>query len=99
MGINKNKMIVENKKKKILISLKKAKTSLDKILTMVEDDHYCISVMQQNLAVIGLLRSAHEMLMSNHFNTCFKSAILSKNEKKRQEMTEEILKLINIYNK
>jgi DNA-binding FrmR family transcriptional regulator len=92
-------MMIENKKKKVLISLKKARTSLDKILDMVENDHYCISVMQQNLAVIGLLRSAHEMLMSNHFNTCFKSAILSKNDKKRQEMTEEILKLINIYNK
>jgi DNA-binding FrmR family transcriptional regulator len=98
-GDNKNKMMIENKKKKVLISLRKARTSLDKILDMVENDHYCISVMQQNLAVIGLLRSAHETLMSNHFNTCFKSAILSKNDKKRQEMTEEILKLINIYNK
>ncbi|MCX6717734.1 MAG: metal-sensing transcriptional repressor [Candidatus Taylorbacteria bacterium] len=92
-------MIKEDKKKSILISLKKASSLLKKITEMVENDHYCIEVMQQNLAVIGLLRSAHEKLMSNHFNTCFKSAVLAKDERKQKKMTEEILKVINIYNK
>ena len=92
-------MIKEDKKKSILISLKKATSLLKKITEMVENDHYCIEVMQQNLAVIGLLRSAHEKLMSNHFNTCFKSAVLAKDERKQKKMTEEILKVINIYNK
>jgi DNA-binding FrmR family transcriptional regulator len=91
-------MIVENKKQ-ILTNFKKASSLLSKISLMVEENHYCIDVMQQNLAVIGLLRSAHEKLMSNHFHTCFKSAILAKNNKKKKEMTEEILKVINIYNK
>jgi len=55
--------------------------------------------MQQNLAVIGLLRSAHEMLMANHLNTCFRSAMASKNENKKQRMIQEILKVTNLYNK
>ena len=92
-------MIAENKKKKILINFKKASSLLSKITAMVEKDHYCIDVMQQNLAVIGLLRSAHEMLMANHLNTCFKSAMATKNEKKKKQMIEEILKVINLYNK
>lgn len=92
-------MIVENKKKKILINFKKASSLLNKINGMVEKDHYCIDVMQQNLAVIGLLRSAHEMLMANHLNTCFKKAMATKNEKKKKQMTEEILKVTNLYNK
>lgn len=66
---------------------------------MIEDDHYCIEVMQQNLAVIGLLRSAHESLMTNHLQTCFKSAIGAKDEKKKQQMIDEILKVTNLYNK
>jgi DNA-binding FrmR family transcriptional regulator len=66
---------------------------------MVEKDCYCINVMQQNLAVIGLLRSAHEMLMENHLNTCFKNAMASKNERKKKQMAEEILKVTNLYNK
>lgn len=89
----------KNKKQKTLISFKKAATLLAKITKMVEADHYCIEVMQQNLAVIGLLRSAHEALMANHLNTCFKSALAAKNEKRKKEMIEEVLKLINFYNK
>jgi DNA-binding FrmR family transcriptional regulator len=37
---------------KTLISLKKARSTLDKVITMIEQDKYCISVIQQNLAVI-----------------------------------------------
>jgi len=92
-------MVTKNKKKKILISLKKASSVLSKIIGMVENDHYCIDVMQQNLAVIGLLRSAHKTLMENHLNTCFKSAMAAKNERKKKQMTEEILKVTNLYNK
>lgn len=88
-----------NNKKKILIGFKKANTSLSKIIEMIENDHYCIEVMQQNLAVIGLLRSAHESLMTNHLQTCFKSAMGTKDSKKKQNMVNEILKVTNLYNK
>ena len=90
---------MNTQKEKTLINFKKAKSSLEKIITMVEDGHYCIDVMQQNLAVIGLLRSAHEMLMEGHLNSCFKTAMNAKNEKKKQEMIDEILKVTKLYNK
>lgn len=90
---------METNKEKVLTGLKKASSSLSKIIEMVQKDHYCINVMQQNLAVIGLLRSAHEMLMENHLNTCFRKAMSSSNEKKKKEMTEEILKVTNLFNK
>ena len=66
---------------------------------MIENDEYCMDIMQQNLAVIGLLRSAHEMLMEGHLNSCFKLAMSSKNEKKKQEMAQEILKVTKLFNK
>jgi CsoR family transcriptional regulator, copper-sensing transcriptional repressor len=86
-------------KAKALIGFKKTKSLMEKIIAMVEADVYCISIMQQNLAAIGLLRSAHEMLMENHLNTCFKSAFETKNAKKQNAMTEEILKVTKLYNK
>ena len=70
-------------KEKTLVNFKKARSSLDKIIAMVEADHYCINIMQQNLAVIGLLKSAHQQLMENHLNTCFKTAMATKNEKRK----------------
>ena len=88
-----------NQKEKKLINFKKANTLLSKIIKMVENDKYCIDIMQQNLAVIGLLKSAHQMLMKGHLNTCFKNAMETKNDKKKQEMIEEILKVIKFFNK
>ena len=90
---------MSEKKQKTLINFKKAQSSLSKIIKMVESDEYCINIMQQNLAVIGLLKSAHQMLMENHLNTCFKRAMGTKNEKKKQEMVKEILKVTRLFNK
>ncbi len=88
-----------NNKEKALINFKKAHSLLAKITEMTENNEYCIDIMQQNLAVIGLLRSAHEMLMENHLNTCFKKAMATKNERRKKQMTEEILKVANLLNK
>jgi len=88
-----------NNKEKTLINFKKAQSLLAKIIKMVEEGHYCINIMQQNLAVIGLLRSAHEMLMENHLNTCFKTAMQARNEKRKQEMINEILRVTKLFNK
>ena len=84
---------------KTIVNFKKAQSLLAKIMTMVEENEYCIDIMQQNLAVIGLLKSAHQMLMEGHLNTCFKKAMATTNEKRKQEMTEEILKVTKLFNK
>lgn len=86
-------------KKKTLINFKKAQSLTSKIITMIKEDKYCIDIMQQNLAVIGLLKSAHQMLMENHLKTCFKTAMGSKNEKRKKEMIEEILAVTKLVNK
>ncbi len=90
---------MENKRQKSLINFKKAQSLLKRIISMVENGEYCIDIMQQNLAVIGLLRSSHQMLMENHLNTCFKKALVSKNKSKQQEMTQEILTVSKLFNK
>ena len=86
-------------KEKTLINFKKAQSLISKIIKMVEANEYCIYIMQQNLATVGLLKSAHQMLMENHLNTCFKTAMKTKNEKRKQEMIQEILKLTKLFNK
>jgi DNA-binding FrmR family transcriptional regulator len=84
---------------KTLINLKKAKSHIEKLISMIEEGEYCINVMQQNLAVIGLLKSAHQMLMEGHLNTCFKNAMKTNNENRKQEMVQEILRVTNLANK
>lgn len=90
---------MDTKRRNTSINFKKAKSHLEKVISMTENGDYCIDVMQQNLAVIGLLKSAHQMLMESHLNSCFKNAMKSTNEKRKQEMINEILKVIKIANK
>jgi DNA-binding FrmR family transcriptional regulator len=90
---------MRNKNEKTLISLKKARSHIEKIIKMVEGGEYCIDIMQQNLAVIGLLRSAHQMLMESHLNTCFRNAMETNNKSKKNKMVAEILKVSRLLNK
>ena len=76
-----------NKKEISLINFRKAHSLLSKIIKMVETGEYCIDIMQQNLAAIGMLKSAHQMLMENHLGSCFADATTSKNTQKKNIMS------------
>lgn len=90
---------MDKKHEKTLINFKKARSHIDKIIKMIEDGEYCINIMQQNLAVVGLLKSAHQMLMEGHLNTCFKNAMNTTDENRKQRMIEEILSVTKLANK
>ena len=81
-------------KDKTIIALKKAQSLLQKILKMLEEDKYCIDIIQQNLAVIGLIKSANLQLLEGHVNCCVKNAAKQKNTKKLDEMMDELLKIM-----
>ena len=84
------------KHQKVIIGLKKARTSLDKILNMLEEEKYCIDIIQQNLAVIWLLKSANLNLLEGHLNGCVKNALNAKNEDDVNAKMEELVKIINL---
>ncbi len=81
-------------KKKTIITAKKARSLSEKVITMLEKDTYCIDVIQQNLAIIGLLKSVNLQLLEGHLNCCVKNTINEKNEEKLDEMIKEILKVL-----
>ena len=87
-----NKM-ESHKNDKTIINLKKAQSLIGRMIKMIEDKEYCIDIMQQNLATIGMLKSAHQMLMKGHLNSCFKNAMDSKNEKLKKQMIEELIRV------
>lgn len=84
---------MQKEDEQILIGLKKARTHLAKVILMVEEGEYCVSIMQQNLAVMGLLKSANDKLLARHLSSCFMNAMKGTNEKRKQQMIDEILQL------
>ena len=83
---------------KAVIAIKKAASLLKRIERMVDDNVYCIDIMQQNLAVIGLLKSAHRSLMEGHLDSCVLTALESSSAAKKRRMIEEILTVSRLAN-
>lgn len=80
-------------KEKALIATKKAKSSLEKVMKMIEEDKYCIDIIQQSLAVIGLLKAVNLKLLEGHVDCCVKNACQSGN---KQEIESKMTELINV---
>lgn len=78
-----------------MVAMKKAKTSLDKVMKMIEEDKYCIDIIQQNLAVVGLLRSANMALLEGHVDCCVRDAA-KKGGKALDEKMEELIRVLKI---
>ncbi len=81
---------------KVLTALRKARSLTDKVLKMMAEDKYCIDVIQQNLAIIGLLKSANLSLLEGHVNHCVRDAASGKSKRNLDSMTSELLKVINV---
>ncbi len=77
--------------KKTITALKKAHSLLGRVIEMSENQEYCIDILQQNLAVMGLLKAANGRILEGHLNSCFAAAMRGTNEKRKKEMIEEIL--------
>lgn len=83
-------------KNKIVIGLKKAHTSLGKIIDRAEKEESeegCFDVIQQNLAVIGLLKSANLLMLEKHIDQFIgtKKKMTPRDAKK---MKEEVLRIV-----
>ena len=81
---------------KVTIAMKKARSQTDQVLNMLEQNRYCIDIIQQNLAIIGLLKSANQSLLEGHLNHCVLDATKAKNKKRLDEMMQELQKVIKI---
>lgn len=79
-------------KKKALISIRKAKTSLEKIEALIENDEYCGDIIIQNMAAIWLIKSSNNKLIEAFLENC-------DTHNSPEEKKEELLKLFKLSHK
>ena len=70
--------------------IKIARGQLDKVLEMVEEDKYCVDVINQSRAIQSALREIDYLLLENHLHTCVVNLVKT-GEKNRS--VEEIMRL------
>lgn len=81
-------------KKKILKLLKTAKGQINGIIQMVEDDRYCIDIVNQIMASKAVLKRATKDILKGHLSSCVADSF-SKNGKDKSIKIEEIVKVFD----
>ncbi|MEK9178992.1 MAG: metal-sensitive transcriptional regulator [Patescibacteria group bacterium] len=64
---------------------------LEKVISMVVEDQYCMDVLQQASAVGSALHEAEQQILENHLRTCVSDAIT--NRENVEEKVEEVIKV------
>lgn len=75
---------------RILHRLKIARGHLDKVISMVEEDKYCIDVLHQSQAVEQAIGETENLILENHLKTCAADAI---REGREEEAIAEVMKV------
>lgn len=78
-------------KDKILHRLQIARGHLDKVISMVEKDAYCIDVVHQSIAVQAALKKTDEVVLENHLKTCVADSIRNGDSR---EAIEELMSVL-----
>jgi CsoR family transcriptional regulator, copper-sensing transcriptional repressor len=80
----------KNSQEAILHRLKIAQGHLKKIISMVEEDCYCIDVLHQSQAVQKAIKEADNLLLEKHLKTCASDAIA---RGKKDEAISEVMEV------
>lgn len=84
--------MIDPYKDKATLGAKKAVGQLQKVMEMIEQDSYCMDVLNQVRAVEGLLNSLSVNILESHLHTCAGKALTSKNKTEREQMIAELVK-------
>lgn len=82
---------INSHKDRVIHRLKIASGHLQKIISMVDSETYCIDILHQSLAVQKALKQVDMLMMEEHLKTCAVEQVKNNEEDK---MVEE---LIDIY--
>ncbi|RJP45995.1 MAG: transcriptional regulator [Armatimonadetes bacterium] len=80
-------------KERILHRFKITRGHLDKVISMMEGDEYCIDIIHQSQAVQEALKETNNLILENHLKTCTADAI---REGRQEEAVQEVM---NIFKK
>jgi len=81
----------EEARKKVLARLRRIEGQVAGIQRMVEEDRYCVEILNQVAAVEGALDRVGHLLLAGHVETCVTHAIESGRPRERRKKLDELM--------
>ncbi|MDF9825106.1 DNA-binding FrmR family transcriptional regulator [Breznakia sp. PF5-3] len=75
--------------------LKTARGQIDGVLKMIDDDKYCIDIVNQIMASSAILNKATKEILHAHINGCIKESFESNDEAFQEKKIQELLSVID----
>lgn len=79
-----------------MLTLRKAQGQVGHILTMVEDDKYCMDIAQQVNAAMGLLKQVNNHILESHLLSCAAHKLQARNMTERKKFVGELARVFNL---
>lgn len=92
-------MLTTEEKHSVANRLRRIEGQISGIARMIEEDRYCVDILNQTAAVVSALRNVENMVMENHLNTCVVDAIRSGDPEEQRLKTNEVMEIIGKYRK
>ncbi len=92
-------MLQGKEKQAVINRLRRLEGQVKGVTKMVEEDRYCIDILNQMSAVASALRSTENLVMGNHLNTCVAEAMRTNDETIKQEKSAEVMEVISKFRK
>lgn len=89
----------ETHKQEIVNRLKSIEGHVRGIQRMVDEDVYCIDIMNQNLAVQRALEKVNGLILERHLQTCVTTAIRGDDPAERERVINEIMNVFETTSK
>lgn len=86
---------MERDKKDLLNRLKTIEGHIRGVQRMVEDDAYCIDIIQQTQAVQSALEKFNSVVLANHLNSCVTTAIRGDDAAERERVVNELVQVFD----
>ena len=88
--------MTDDEKVALLNRLKSIAGHVNGIITMVEQDRYCIDVIKQLQATQAALGKASKIILDNHLHTCLTTAIRGDDLAERERVLSEISDVFSV---
>jgi DNA-binding FrmR family transcriptional regulator len=83
--------MAEERKQAIINRLKSIEGHVRGVQRMVDEDAYCIDIINQNLAVQRALEKVNSLILERHLQTCVTTAIQGNDATERRRVIAEIM--------
>ncbi|KAB2866614.1 MAG: metal-sensitive transcriptional regulator [Anaerolineae bacterium] len=79
--------------------LKSVSGHINGIITMLEEDRYCIDIIKQIQATQAALARVSELILENHLDTCLTTAIRGDDPNERERVLAEVMEVFRTENR